>query len=140
MNALKYILIDHTADVGIEAFGATLPELFSNAAFAMFDIMADLERVENKVECSLEITGIDREQLLVNWLGELLYLHDVKNYLFKNFLITNVTDTRLSAIVHGEAFVENKHIIKTEIKAVTYHGLSIVQEGQQWKARVIFDL
>lgn len=140
MNALKYILIDHTADVGIEAFGATLPELFSNAAFAMFDIMADLERVENKVECSLEITGIDREQLLVNWLGELLYLHDVKNYLFKNFLIANVTDTRLSAIVHGEAFVENKHIIKTEIKAVTYHGLSIVQEGQQWKARVIFDL
>ncbi len=136
----KYVLIDHTADIGIEVFGATMPELFSNAAFALFDIIADLEKVENRVECNLEITGIDREQLLVNWLGELLYLHDVKNYLFKNFLITNVTDTRLSASVQGEVFEENKHIIKTEIKAVTYHRLSIVQEGQQWKACVIFDL
>lgn len=136
----KYVFIDHTADIGIEAFGATLPELFSNAAFALFDIIADLDMVENKVTCNLEITGIDREQLLVNWLSELLYLHDVKNYLFKNFLITNLTDTHLSASVQGEAFVENKHIIKTEIKAVTYHGLSIVQEETQWKARVIFDL
>jgi len=136
----KYVLIDHTADIGIEAFGATLPELFSNAAFAMFDIIADLEKVENRVECHLEITGVDREQLLVNWLGELLYLHDVKNYLFKNFLITNLTDTRLSASVQGEMFVENKHIINTEIKAVTYHALSIVREELQWKARVIFDL
>ena len=136
----KYVFIDHTADVGIEAFGASLPELFSNAAFALFDIIADLEMVEIKVTCNLEITGIDREQLLVNWLSELLYLHDVKTYLFKNFLITNITDTHLSASVQGEPFVEDKHIIKPEIKAVTYHGLSIVQEGTQWKARVIFDL
>lgn len=70
---LKYILIDHTADLGIDVFGSTLPELFTNAAFAMFDIITDLSRVDNTIEYNLEVSGIDKEQLLVNWLTELLY-------------------------------------------------------------------
>ncbi len=136
----KYILIDHTADIGIDVFGATLHELFTNAAFALFDIITDLPKVENKVEYQISISGIDREQLLVNWLSELLYLHDVKNLLFKDFCVVNLQDNQLNASARGEVFSEDKHIIKTEIKAVTYHCLSIVQEDHHWKARVIFDL
>jgi SHS2 domain-containing protein len=136
----KYILIDHTADIGIDVFGATLSELFANAAFALFDIITDLSKVEGKVEYKISISGIDKEQLLVNWLSELLYLHDVKNLLFKDFCVVNITDNQLNATVLGETFIENKHVIKTEIKAVTYHGLSIIQEDHYWKARVIFDL
>ncbi len=136
----KYILIDHTADIGIDAFGATVHELFANAAFALFDIITDLPNVEGKAAYKINVSGIDREQLLVNWLSELLYLHDVKNLLFKEFCIEDISDNQLSATVRGEEFKKDKHAIKTEIKAVTYHCLSIVQEGQQWKARVIFDL
>jgi len=80
----KYTLIDHTADIGIDVVGATLRELFTNAAFALFDIITDLSKVECTAEYNIKISGIDREQLLVNWLTELLYLHDVKNLLFKN--------------------------------------------------------
>jgi len=136
----KYILIDHTADIGIDVFGTTIEELFTNAAFALFDIIADLSKVECKAEYSVKISGIDREQLLVIWLSELLYLHDVKYLLFKDFHITDMNENQLTASVWGEVFNDDKHVIKTEIKAVTYHGLSIVQENHQWKARVIFDL
>src|SRR3990172_6786797 len=136
----KYILIDHTADIGIDVFGTTLEELFTNAAFALFDIIADLSTVECKAEYQVKISGVDREQLLVIWLNELLYLHDVKYLLFKDFRITDMTDNQLTASVYGEPFNEERHVIKTGIKAVTYHNLSIVQTDHQWKARVIFDL
>lgn len=136
----KYIFIDHTADIGIDVFGTTLYELFSNAAFAMFDIITDISRVEGKNEYKVKVCGIDREQLLVNWLSELLYLHEVKNLLFKDFTVTGIHETQLNASLRGEAFIEKKHVIKTEIKAVTYHNLSIIKENRQWRARVIFDL
>lgn len=136
----KYILIDHTADIGIDVFGNSLRELFTNAAFALFDIITDLSKVEGKAEYKISISGIDREQLLVNWLSELLYLHDTKNLLFKDFCIADIQDTQLNASIWGEVFREDKHVIKTEMKAVTYHGLSITQADQRWKARVIFDL
>ncbi|GAN32827.1 MAG: archease [Candidatus Brocadia sp. AMX2] len=136
----KYILIDHTADIGIDVFGATLQEIFANAAFALFDIITDLSKVEGTIEYTISISGIDKEQLLVNWLSELLYLHEVKNLLFKDFYVADVQDTQLNASARGEIFAEDKHVIKTEIKAVTYHCLSIVQEDHQWKARIIFDI
>lgn len=135
-----YILIDHTADIGIDVFGVSLQDLFTNAAFALFDIITDLSKVEGKITHTVSISGIDKEQLLVNWLQELLYLHDVKNLLFKDFSIEDITDNQLNATVRGDVMSEDKHVIKTEIKAVTYHCLSIVQESDHWKARVIFDL
>lgn len=136
----KYRQIDHTADIGIEIFGATLQELFSNAAFALFDIITDISSVVCATELKLTVTGIDREQLLVNWLSELLYLHDVKNLLFREFHVIEVSDTQITATVRGEEFAGDRHFMKTEIKAVTHHGLFIAQEGNSWKARVIFDL
>ncbi|MCF6150477.1 MAG: archease [Candidatus Kuenenia sp.] len=136
----KYKLIDHTADIGIDIFGGTLKELFSNAGYAMFDIITDLSSVDTKNIRTIAVEGIDREQLLVNWLSELLYLHEVKNMLFKEFCIDTIEENQLSATLHGELLNEKKHIIKTGIKAVTYHNLSIKKENDHWKARVIFDL
>lgn len=136
----KYILIDHTADIGIDVFGDSLQDLFANAAFAMFDIIADLSNVKDKDEYRISVSGVDREQLLVNWLSELLYLHDVNGLLFKDFTINNITDTQLDAIARGEGYKDGIHIIKTEMKAVTYHNLSIIKKDSQWQGRIIFDL
>lgn len=136
----KYILIDHTADIGIDVFGDSLQDLFANAAFAMFDIIADLSNVKNKDEYRISVSGVDREQLLVNWLSELLYLHDVNGLLFKDFTINNITDTQLDAIARGEGYKDGIHIIKTEMKAVTYHNLSIIKKDSQWQGRIIFDV
>lgn len=137
---LKYKLIDHTADIGIDIFGSTLKELFSNAGYAMFDIITDLSSVDIKSTRTITVEGIDLEQLLVNWLSELLYLHEVENILFKEFSINYIEDNQLSATLHGELLNEKKHVIKTGIKAVTYHNLFIKKENDRWNARVIFDL
>ena len=137
---LKYKLIDHTADIGIDIFGNTMQQLFSNAAFAMFDIITDLSTVEKKDTRIIVVEGIDKEQLLVNWLSELLYLHEIKNMLFKEFYINDMNDIQLKATIHGELLDEKRHVIKTAIKAVTYHNLTIKQENDHWRVRVIFDL
>ncbi len=136
----KYKLIDHTADIGIDIYGDTLSELFSNAGFAMFDIITDITTVDPKDPYIVKVEGVDKEQLLVNWLGELLYLYDIKSLLFRDFLISTMNENQLTATIRGEKYIETKHTINTEIKAVTHHALSVKHEHNQWKARVIFDL
>ncbi len=140
----KYKLIDHTADIGIDVFGDTMGELFSNAGFAMFDIITDITAVDAGEQFIVNAEGIDKEQLLVNWLSELLYLYEVKGLLFKDFLITHIDNNEpahsLEATIHGEKYIEGKHTINTGIKAVTHHALTVKHEHNKWKARVIFDV
>jgi len=75
----KYELIEHTADVGVKAYGKTLSEAFENAAKAMFDIITDTSEVESTGQYNIELKASDLEQLLVDFLSELLYLHSANN-------------------------------------------------------------
>ena len=77
---------------------------------------------------------------MVDWLGELLYLHEVDHLLFKEFRVESVGEKGLKAVVKGEPFQEGVHVIKTEIKAVTYHQIQVKKRDGGWKAQVIFDL
>jgi SHS2 domain-containing protein len=77
---------------------------------------------------------------MVDWLGELLYLHDVENLLFKRFHVDSVGKEGLKAKVKGDFFQEGVHVIKTGVKAVTYHQIEVRQEKEGWRARIIFDL
>ncbi len=80
------------------------------------------------------------DRLMVDWLSELLYLHDVEYLLFKEFTVGSLGEDGLEAVVKGEPFQEGVHVIKTEIKAVTYHQIKVEKEKGGWKAQVIFDL
>jgi SHS2 domain-containing protein len=77
---------------------------------------------------------------MVQWLGELLYLHDVEDLLFRSFFIEELRDGSLKARARGEVFDEKRHVMKTEIKAVTYHQIEVKKEKERWRARIIFDL
>jgi SHS2 domain-containing protein len=77
---------------------------------------------------------------MVQWLAELLYMHDVDGLLFKKFFIEELNSGLLKARVRGEPFDERRHVIRTQIKAVTYHQIQVSKEKGTWKARVIFDL
>ncbi len=140
MTEIKYRLIDHTADLGIEVYGEGLQELFSNAGFALFDIITDISRVKETTKRVITIEGSDLEQLIVNWLNELLYLHEVEGLLFKRFEVQEMTDKNLKALIAGERYDPNKHIIETAVKAATYHQLQVVQENNRWRAVIIIDL
>ncbi len=133
-------IIDHTADVGIIAYGADVKELFSNAALALFSLVTDLESVEEKVHLNLEVSSEDSDSLLVQWLNELIYLFDVKHILFKRFNIESLTQNQLRATCYGEIFDPTKHRIKMGVKAATYHMLKLDRNGAGCRAQIIFDI
>jgi SHS2 domain-containing protein len=136
----NYEVLDHTADIGLVVYGEDLKSLFENAGEAFFHLITDLKKVRRRIERRIHIDGESLERLMVDWLSELLYLHDVENLLFKGFKIESVGEDGLRGTVKGERFQEGVHVIKTEVKAVTYHQIQVKKEDGGWKARVIFDL
>lgn len=136
----KYDLIEHTADIGIKAYGRSLQELFENAAFGLFEIIADLENVKPKERFEITLDEENKEELFVAWLRELLYKFSTNQILFNNFVIRELTDTKLNAFAWGEKMDKSKHNIKAEVKAVTYHGLKLEKSQTGWQTEVIFDV
>jgi len=136
----RFEILDHTADIGIIIHGENLKTLFENAGKAFFHLITDLRKVKRRVERRVHVEGESLDRLMVDWLSELLYLHDVENLLFKEFKVESVGEDGLKATVKGEPFQEGVHVIKTEVKAVTYHQIEIRQETGGWRAQVILDL
>src|SRR4030042_1962710 len=133
----RFELLEHTADIGLIVYGENLKALFENAGEAFFYLITDLKKVRQRVERRIEIKGEGLERLIVDWLSELLYLHDVENLLFNWFKVDSVGAEGLRARVKGEPFQEGVHVIKTGIKAVTYHQIKVKEEGGTWKAQII---
>ncbi|MBU4128600.1 archease [bacterium] len=135
----RYRILEHTADVGIEARGETLKEAFANTASGMLSIMIDPDKVGEKEFYSLKVKGRDKKELLVAFLTELLYKYEVDDILPKRVEILSLDDEFLAAKVYGEKINLKRHTIDTQIKAVTYHQLTI-KKNEDWKIRVIFDI
>ena len=135
----RFEVIDHTADVGIIAYGSDLEEAFANSAYGMFSLIADLDGVKEKVSRKVDIQSIDQEALLVDWLNELLYLFDVKQIIFKRFEITALSKNRLQATIYGEKVDTSRHQLKTGVKAATYHMLKI-EKNKEVKVQFILDI
>jgi len=137
---MPYQLIDHTADIGIKASGETLEELFETAAEAMFDQIVDTRRLKGLGKTRLEVTGIDREDLMISWLRELLFLWNGREMLVKRAAIKAISETALSAVVIYDPYDPQTHEILTDIKAVTYHGIRVEKSEAGWESTVIFDV
>jgi len=132
-------IIDHTADVGIIAYGADMSQAFANAARALFSLITELDDVAEALHRDIELTATDQESLLVEWLNELIYLFDTENIIFKRFDITQLNNTRLKARSYGERVDSLKHKLKTGVKAATYHMLK-VDKDDGCKVQVLFDI
>lgn len=144
MSALKepvrYEQIEHTGDIGIKIFGKSVIELFKNAAFGLFDIMIDTSGIGTRIMTNIEIAGDNPEELLVNWLSELNYLFITEDIVFTKFDILRFAENEISANVFGDKYDPRKKQVKTEIKAVTYHEISVKKVKDEWQAQVIFDI
>jgi len=137
---MRYRTISHTSDAGIRIYGADLPELFKNGAAAFLSLLLAKGKVEPRLEEKIFVTAGDPEQLLVTWLSELLYLFDTKQLLFNVIEIEEFSETQIRAVARGELFNPKKHQLKTQIKAVTYHGLKIENKRSLYSTIVIFDI
>ncbi len=136
----RFEILDHTADIGLIVYGEDLKTLFENAGEAFFHLITDLRGVRQKEERQVELKGESLERLMVDWLNELLYLHDVENLLFKKFKVEVIGEEGLRAKAKGELFREGAHVIKTGVKAVTHHQIQVKREDGGWRAQIILDL
>jgi SHS2 domain-containing protein len=135
-----YEFFEHTADAGIIAYGRDLAELYANAGAGMFALMVELDGVEEREERVIEVEARDREGLMVNWLGELLYHLDAEEMLFSRFEVDEISDTRLRARAFGERIDRDRHELHFGVKAVTRHMLEIAEEEDGYRAKVLLDI
>jgi SHS2 domain-containing protein len=134
----RYELIEHTADMGLAAYGKDLPEAFANAAYGMFSIMAELDNVKETESRRVEINEDNEATLLFEWLNSLLYYFDVEMLIFKRFDIAEFNEKRLVAQCYGEKYDPARHRLKTAVKSATFHMLKIDREKN--RVQVIFDV
>ena len=140
MTRLPYEAFEHTADIGLHAYGSTLPELFTNAAAGMESLLVAPEQIETRISREVNAEGHDLVALLISWLNELIFLFDTEYLLLKQFTINSLTDTHLSATVSGEPYDATRHDLSSAIKAVTWHEASVESDDDGYKASVILDI
>jgi len=139
-NQKKYRVTTRQSELAVKVTGGSQADLFANSAFALFDVISDVEKIEIKERLPLEVEGADRDDLLVNWMRELLYLYQGSGYLLKEFVIREVKDTSVKAEVCGEKVDPDRHEIKQEIAAVAYNQSRMTKTGNQWTAQLIFEV
>ena len=133
-------LLDHTADVGFEAFGGTLEETFANAGRALTNLFVDLESIQPREQVLIKASSKDLEALLVNFLSEVLFLTDAEGWLLREFDVQLAEGPLLQATAWGEKFDRSRHQAKTPVKAITYHQLALEQFPDGWRARIYVDI
>ena len=136
----KFKFIDHTADIGIQVYGESLSLLFQHAAEALFHIITDPAKIRERESREISVRANGLEELLVNWLNELVYLFETGGFLFRRFEIPDLGEYFIDAVAFGEIFDEGYHPILRTIKAATYHQLHVTKVKAGWEAKVIFDL
>jgi len=127
--------VEHTADWGLEVWAPDLPALIEEAARGMFELMGVEVSEESRSHRQLEISADDREQLLVSFLEELLFIAESEDLAFDGFML-NLVETNLLARLEGGFIVSRTK----EIKAVTYHYLEISETKRGLETSIIFDV
>ena len=140
MPLQPYEVFEHTADIGIHAYGSTAAELFVHAAQGMESLMVAPEQVRLLTSRRITVEGHDSVSLLIAWLNELIFLFDTEYLLLRDFVIDGISETRLTARASGEAYDEQRHDLSSAIKAVTWHEAAVTQSDDGYKARIIFDI
>jgi SHS2 domain-containing protein len=134
-----YEIIEHTADAGVAATGATKADAFANIAAGMYSLLADPGCVEEREQREITVAAQDDASLLEKWLLELLFLTETELLLFRRFDVM-IEDTRLHAITYGEPIDRTRHELRGDIKGVTKHMTAVEESEDGFRARVLLDM
>lgn len=135
----RYEVLSHTADTGVLVRGDTETELFENAAFAMFDLMYGIAGRDGAQSIVIEVASTTIEELLVDWLSDLLFEAETRDLAFCRFEVEAIGDGRVKGRASGFPSAELE-LVGPPIKAVTYHGLAIEELPEGLSAQVVFDV
>ena len=139
----EFEILEHTADIGIAAYGKNKREVFINAAKGMFEIIAgETKNLKENFYDKIKLEADNLEGLLFAWLNELLYIGETRLVILNKFQIKELSDFQIKAEVGGTKINPPSIKIEKEIKAVTYHRLEIKKDEESglWSAQIIFDI
>jgi len=135
-----YRILEHPADIGIEATGPDLKSAFQQAALGLISIIVDPASVDPREQKAVTLQGTDSENLLVKWLSEILYLYDGEDFVTSTITIKKLAATELDAVLAGEAVDGNKHRLKMDVKAITYHQLKVEERRDGCVVSIFLDI
>jgi SHS2 domain-containing protein len=139
----KYVEGISMADVAFEAEGKTLEELFTSSALALEEVQVDLKTVKPVIEHEINVEAASADNLLFNFLEELVFLKDAEQLLLVQFTIKIAQEKNkltLHCVANGEAINLKNHKLGQDIKAVTLHQFKVEQTKTGWKALVVLDI
>jgi SHS2 domain-containing protein len=136
----SFRILEHPSDLGIEAYARTLSGAFAACARGLVSIFVDPSTVRIRDERRVSLTAHDRDQLLVKWLEEILYLYDGEGFVSKKSVISTLTGTNLEGFIRGELFDSARHRSRLDVKAITYHQLLIRENKDGVVVRVFVDI
>lgn len=135
----EYVFIDDlTSDVMFEAYGKDLKEIFTNAAKALSSVICKLDEIGEEKSIEVIVRGKDKEELMINWLQEIISGVDVEEMFFKKFDITSINENELNAKMYGEDISPEKG--ETVVKAVTYYKYKFEKNENGYTVRVSLDI
>lgn len=135
----RYRLLEHPADLRLRLYGGTIRALFQNSVIALSSLLVDLRSVREKESRKIRLTAGDLPHLLVLLLKEVLFLFEAKQFLSGRLVVEKLDGKMLTGRLEGERITAD-HQLKSEIKAVTYHGLKVEKKRGRWVAEVILDV
>ncbi|MEK7851750.1 MAG: archease, partial [Deltaproteobacteria bacterium] len=136
IQAMKYEVFEHKADIGLHIYGPSFKGLLENAGAALFELMADLSKVNVIDAIEVSAQGETVEELFMAWLRELLYIFHGERYLLKEFEVTELSEGSVKGIMKGERIDSKRHVMHGEVKGATYHRLEVKEVDGKWEARV----
>jgi len=140
----KYRFLEDVAiaDIAFEAYGNDLNELFENSALAIFELSADLKTVNSSEKIEIELENEKIDNLLYDFLSEILFLKDSKYMIFKKVKVEIKENKtyQLKATLEGEGINPEKQNLENDIKAITMHMFEVKKEKGKWKATVVVDI
>ena len=139
-TAPDYTLLDHTADLGIRVYGTDLKDLFEGAGRALMHLMVKAEIPSKTHSMKISVSGEDLADLMVRWLGEILYLFAGEKLVVTSIRVGSVSSSHLEATLETAPFEPEFHEVLSDIKAVTYHQSQVTEKENGWEARIIFDV
>jgi SHS2 domain-containing protein len=139
-NSTDYLLLNHTADMGMEITASDPVDLFTKAGRALIHIMLGDIRSKGPDVIKISLTGDDLPDLMVRWLTEILYLFEGEHLITTDIIIHELSSAALCASLAVTPFDPSRNEVLREVKAVTYHQIDVTRQDGIWKARVIFDL
>lgn len=141
---MGYEFLEHTADVRFRATGETLADLLASAGEALTASMIDLDTVREEETRPVEAEGEDLEELLFDWLDELIFLFSAHTFVTRKLQVEPVEkrggEYRARGTAAGEEADLERHAFETEVKAVSYHGMEVEETDAGWEATVILDV